>query len=77
MGNPQDTVNILVPNVLRDRLATHRLHPRMPYYEIIEEALMHWEEQGAWIPFVAAPIEHAIPARRPGEGDSAVAQGRT
>lgn len=57
MPNPQDTVSILVPNILRDRLATHRLHPRMPYYEIIEEALLFWEARGGWTPFVAAPID--------------------
>lgn len=56
MPNPQDTVQVLVPNVLRDRLASHRLHPRMPMYEIIEEALLFWEESGGWTPYMKAPV---------------------
>ena len=57
MPNPRDTVHVLVPNVLRDRLASHRLHPRQPMYEIIEEALDFWEHSGGWRPYVKAPVD--------------------
>lgn len=50
MVNPIDTVNIVVPVVLRDRLALHRLHSRQPLYEVIEDALHSWEEGGGWGP---------------------------
>ncbi len=46
-----------MPNVLRDRLAHHRLHPRMALYEIIEEALLFWEDAGGWQPFLRAPVD--------------------
>lgn len=48
MPNPVDTVNVVMPVVLRDRLARHRLHPRQPLYEVIEDALHSWEDAGAW-----------------------------
>lgn len=50
-------MTIEVPNVLRDRIRGHRLHPRQPFYEIIEEALLWWEESGGWAPHVKAPID--------------------
>lgn len=56
MPNPQDTVTILVPTVLRDRLAALRLHPRQPYYEVLEDALAFWEEHGGWAPHLPAPV---------------------
>lgn len=56
MPNPQDSVNLTVPNVLRDRIASHRLHPRMAMHEVIEEALLFWEESGGWTPFEKAPV---------------------
>ena len=46
-----------MPNVLRDKIASHRLHPRMPLYEVIEEAVMFWEECGGWTPFTRAPVD--------------------
>ncbi len=39
MANPQDTVCVLLPTIMRDRLVALRLHPRQPYYEILEGAL--------------------------------------
>ncbi len=57
MPNPQDTVQVLMPNVLRDRLAELRLHPRQPMYEIIEAALDYWEEMGGWAPVMPAPVD--------------------
>jgi len=29
----------------------------MPYYEIVEEALLFWEECGGWTPYTKAPVE--------------------
>jgi hypothetical protein len=55
--SPPDTVNLQLPNVLRDRIAGHRLHPRQPYYEVIEEALAWWEECGGWTPHMRAPVD--------------------
>jgi hypothetical protein len=52
-----DQVSVDLPVVLRDRLARHRLHPRMALHEVIEEALDHWESSGAWMPFAAAPMD--------------------
>ena len=46
MVNPDNTI-IEVPGVLRDLLADLRLHPRQPYYEVIEEAVLFWLECGA------------------------------
>ena len=57
VANPQDTVTILVPTVFRDRLAKLRLHPRQPYYEILEEAVSFWLEKGGWWPYVPAPVD--------------------
>lgn len=57
MVQAQDCVNIEVPNVLRDRIRAHRLHPRQAYHEIIEEAISFWEESGAWSPYTAAPVD--------------------
>ncbi len=57
MAQSRDHVTLALPNVLRDRLASHRLHPRMALYEVIEEALVFWEESGGWAPFVAAPVD--------------------
>jgi hypothetical protein len=59
MPNPVDTVAILVPIVLRDRLASLRLHPRQPYYEVVEEALEFWSAAGGWAPVQAAPVDDA------------------
>ena len=53
----QDAVSIDLPLVLRDRLASHRLHPRMALYEVVEEALLCWESMGGWAPFKAAPVD--------------------
>lgn len=39
MANSPDMVAIVVPVVLRDRLAAMRVHPRQAYYEVVEEAL--------------------------------------
>lgn len=50
MSNSIDTVNIVVPVVLRDRLASHRLHGRQALHEIIEDALAGWEDGGGWFP---------------------------
>jgi hypothetical protein len=57
MVHARDCVTVEVPNVLRDRLARHRLHPRMALYEVIEEAVGFWEESGAWAPHVPAPVD--------------------
>ncbi|HUR61464.1 MAG TPA: hypothetical protein VM286_03765 [Candidatus Thermoplasmatota archaeon] len=53
----KDCVTLEVPNVLRDRLREHRLHPRQPLYEIVEEALSFWEEAGGWLPHTKAPVD--------------------
>jgi hypothetical protein len=57
MAQAQDQVNVAMPNVLRDRLAGHRLHPRMALHEVIEEALDFWEECGGWSPYLRAPVD--------------------
>jgi hypothetical protein len=44
MANSPDMVAIVVPVVLRDRLASKRVHPRQAYYEVIEEALDLFED---------------------------------
>lgn len=46
MVNPDNTL-IEVPVILRDLLADFRVHPRQPYYEVMEEALLHWLDNGA------------------------------
>lgn len=53
----QDHVAIDMPNVLRDRIARHRLHPRMPFYEVVEEAIDFWESRGGWAGFRKAPVD--------------------
>lgn len=55
--NPVDTVNVVLPTVLRDRLAEHRLHARQPLYEIIEDALESWEAAGGWRPFTPLRLD--------------------
>ncbi len=57
MAHARDCVTLELPNALRDRIASHRLHPRMAMHEIIEEALSFWEESGGWAPFVRAPVD--------------------
>jgi len=57
MGNAHDQVNIAIPVVLRDRLASFRLHPRMAMHQVIEEALDFWEDRGAWEPFLKALVD--------------------
>ena len=57
MARAKDCVTIEVPSVLRDRIRTHRLHPRQPFHEIIEEALEWWENSGAWTPYTKAAID--------------------
>lgn len=52
-----DHVSVDMPNVLRDRIARLRLHPRMALYEVIEEALEYWETAGGWLPHVPAPVD--------------------
>ena len=38
MLRTRDSVTVEMPNVLRDRIQQHRLHPRMALHEIIEAA---------------------------------------
>ena len=57
MVHAKDCVTMELPNVLRDRIARHRLHPRMAMYEIVEEALSVWEEAGGWAPAERAPVD--------------------
>jgi hypothetical protein len=57
MPQARDYVNVAMPNVLRDRIAFHRLHHRMALHEVIEEAVDYWESCGAWTPFTKAPVD--------------------
>lgn len=57
MARCQDYVALEMPNVLRDRLRRHLLHPRMAMHEVIEEALEFWEEAAGWTPHVRAPVD--------------------
>jgi len=57
MVQAQDQVNVAMPTVLRDRIASHRLHPRMAMYEVVEEAVDFWEHSGGWLPYLKAPVD--------------------
>lgn len=57
MAQARDHVNVTMPNVLRDRLAGLRLHPRMALYEVVEEALDFWQDAGGWAPLEKAPVD--------------------
>ena len=57
MAQARDSVNVAMPNVLRDGLLGLRLHPRMAMYEVVEEALDFWEERGGWLPHAKAPVD--------------------
>ncbi len=46
----QDNTLIEVPIVLRDLIAAHGRHPRQPYYDVIEEALLYGLDEGGGIP---------------------------
>lgn len=65
MVHPDNTL-VEIPLVLRDLIAENRLHPRQPYYEVIEDALLFWLDHGGWhdaeIPYVE-PSE--LPMNRP------------
>jgi hypothetical protein len=47
MASPDNTT-LELPVVLRDLIAENRLHARQPYYEVVEEAVLYWLEQGGW-----------------------------
>lgn len=65
MVHPDNTL-IEIPIVLRDLIAENRLHPRQPYYELVEDAVLLWLEWGGWwekdIPYLE-PSE--LPMNRP------------
>ncbi|MCA1819774.1 MAG: hypothetical protein LC620_06980 [Halobacteriales archaeon] len=61
MANRIDSTTMELPTVLRDRIASHRLHGRQAYYEVVEEALGFWEERGGW--GIRPPVDVPQPLR--------------
>lgn len=50
MGMPTTKGATLVemPIPLRDLIARQRLHPRQALHEIVEEAILFWQDHGGW-----------------------------